>query len=76
MNTVSYSEAVAEHGQLRIDAIMAHHRHHHDDQGGVYWLEDELAEAIELVEFEAVREQKELESRLAQHESELEKEES
>jgi hypothetical protein len=48
----TYADAVKQHGQELIDAVLSHHRHHHDDRGRPYWIEAELAETIELVEIE------------------------
>jgi hypothetical protein len=51
-DTITYSEAVAEHGQQLIDAIMTHDRHYWDEQGRVFWFRSDFAEAFELVEIE------------------------
>jgi hypothetical protein len=58
MSIITYKDAVAMYGREMVEAIMLHGRHHHDDQGRPYWLEEELAEAAQLVELERRREER------------------
>ncbi len=70
MNTISLRDAIATHGSDIIDAVRGHKRHRTDDQGGIYWIEDELAELVELVAIQRAREDADLQQRLAEHEAE------
>jgi hypothetical protein len=39
-----------------VDRILAHNRHHHDSNGQPWWIQEELAESLDLVEIEESRE--------------------
>lgn len=42
------ASAVRQYGRAVIDCALTHDRHHHDANGGIYWLSEELEEAIGL----------------------------
>jgi hypothetical protein len=49
---ITLSEARRALGRRRVDRVLAHDRHHHDQHGRPYWLLSDWSEAVELVEIE------------------------
>jgi hypothetical protein len=54
VNTIRERDAIAMYDADTIEAVLAHGRHR-EDEDGVYWLENEFAELIELVTIEQRR---------------------
>ena len=54
-NTITWGEALRLYRRDKVRLALMQDRHHHSDEGRIYWLTEDFDEAMELVNIEMKR---------------------